>query len=169
MSTRQVFSNVELVPVGLDDKGGTTTIYLPGGDDGQASLKVHKEAGSWRDGATFESHACQTVRLDDFASDRSLTRLDFVKCDVEGAELLVMRGGAKTLARFQPILYLEVCPQWTVGFGYQPEDLCSFLRSLGYKTFMLVTEDCSRPFSANIEKLRALTKSANLLCLPPEK
>src|SRR5262249_28338799 len=37
----------------------------------------------------------------------SLDRCDFMKIDVEGMELDVLRGAARTLARFRPILYLE--------------------------------------------------------------
>jgi FkbM family methyltransferase len=38
------------------------------------------------------------VTLDQFAADNKITRLDFIKIDVEGMELEVVQGGRKTIA-----------------------------------------------------------------------
>lgn len=40
----------------------------------------------------------------------SAARLDFVKIDVEGAELAVLRGGAGVIQRLNPVLLVEVLP-----------------------------------------------------------
>jgi len=45
-----------------------------------------------------------TLTLDDFAARRALERVDFVKMDVEGAELEVIEGARETLRRFAPKL-----------------------------------------------------------------
>lgn len=105
-------------------------------------------------------------RLDDFVRDRGLTRLDFLKCDVEGAELLVLRGDTDTLKQFQPVLYLEVSPDWTADFGYHPTAIIEFLRPFGYNRFLLVTAERSHPQPTGAAQLKSLTGSANLLCLP---
>jgi hypothetical protein len=50
----------------------------------------------------------KTSTLDQFAFERSLDRLDFVKIDVEGKEIGVLEGGHETFSRFTPALILEV-------------------------------------------------------------
>lgn len=45
-----------------------------------------------------------TARLDDF----ELTNVGFIKIDVEGHELAVLRGASKTIEREQPNLMVEV-------------------------------------------------------------
>jgi hypothetical protein len=70
--------------------------------------------------------------LDTFVVEQSLERIDFIKCDVEGAELLVFRGAEKTLTRFHPPILLEIEARHTERFGYRPDDLDEFLRSFGY-------------------------------------
>ena len=47
------------------------------------------------------------VRLDDVARQQELTRVDFVKIDVEGFELDVLAGMQDVLRRFAPIVCLE--------------------------------------------------------------
>lgn len=70
--------------------------------------------------------------LDIFVRDRLLDRVDFIKCDVEGAEFLVFKGARETLTRFHPPILLEIEPRHTKRFGYAPEELDAFLRSFGY-------------------------------------
>lgn len=98
--------------------------------------------------------------LDIIATD--LTRLDFIKCDVEGAELLVLQGARSTLDRLSPILFLEVFDKWTIAFDYTPADLVCFLRDIGYSTIFLV-DGFVRPLRDPSE----ITGSVNLLCAKP--
>ncbi len=133
------FNNVRLNRVAVGDHAGTAELYMPGQDDGQASLRKHS-FGSWKNVSRISTFECQAVRLDDYTSTRPLNHLDFIKCDVEGAELLALKGATKTLLRFAPILFLEVCGNWTANFDYSPVEIVRYLRELGYSRFHLVTE-----------------------------
>ncbi|MBV8129429.1 MAG: FkbM family methyltransferase [Planctomycetaceae bacterium] len=166
MAEQQVIPNIDLINVALADTSGTAVMYLPGQNDVEASLLPHRGVGSWRTADPPATFQCRQIRLDDFVRDRGLTRLDFLKCDVEGAELLVLRGATDTLKQFQPVLYLEVSPDWTVDFGYHPTAIIEFLRPLGYNRFLLVTAERSHPQPTGAAQLKSLTGSANLLCLP---
>ena len=73
------------------------------------------------------------MQLDHYAE--RLGRVDFIKCDVEGAELLVLRGAQSTLRRFRPKLFLEIDDRWVRSFGWTTADVLSFLRQIGYSYF----------------------------------
>lgn len=73
-----------------------------------------------------------TLTLDDWVANHGITP-DFIKCDVEGAELLVMRGGGQTLARHKPIIFAELLRKWSLPFGYHPNDMLTYLADLGYR------------------------------------
>ena len=56
-----------------------------------------------------------------------------VKCDIEGAELLFLRGAAETLRAHRPTLFLSVHPLLVGEFHYDVQAVYDFLASLGYR------------------------------------
>lgn len=56
----------------------------------------------------------------------------FIKCDVEGAEFLVFKGGEKTLREHKPIVFAEMLRKWSEPFGYHPNDMIAFFATCGY-------------------------------------
>ncbi|HSF39046.1 MAG TPA: FkbM family methyltransferase [Thermoanaerobaculia bacterium] len=159
------FGNVRAHRLAVGDRPGTAVLYLPGEDHGQASLARHA-AGSWSVGEAVTEHACAMTTLDAYARERGVSRVGFVKCDVEGAELAVLRGAASLLARHRPVLHLEVSADWTHDFGYGPGDLAAFLTGLGYAGFRLLRD--GREERIDPAAIGGLRGSANLLCFPGE-
>lgn len=49
----------------------------------------------------------QQVTLDSFIDSEHIDRIDFIKMDVQGAELDVLTGAQKTLERYRPCIFLE--------------------------------------------------------------
>ena len=54
----------------------------------------------------------QITTLDAYVREKNLPRVDYIKLDVEGSELDVLRGAATTIARFKPILALSAYHKW---------------------------------------------------------
>jgi FkbM family methyltransferase len=52
--------------------------------------------------------AVDAVRIDDLVSRFSLSRVDWIKMDIEGAEVDALKGAEATLRRFHPQLFIEV-------------------------------------------------------------
>ncbi len=75
--------------------------------------------------------AVPLLTLDSFCSAESL-RPDVVKIDVEGAELMVLRGSSRMLRDFRPTLVLSVHPFWLPP-SQSVEQIFVFLTGLGYK------------------------------------
>jgi len=72
----------------------------------------------------------KTLSIDDLVARHGLDRLDFIKMDIEGAELSALRGAETALRRFRPELAITVyhslsdfwaVPQFleALGLGYQ--------------------------------------------------
>lgn len=61
--------------------------------------------------------------------------LDFIKIDVEGAELQVLQGAEKTLNRFQPKLLIEINREACLAAGYEAQDILNFLKQRNYSLY----------------------------------
>ncbi|TWP49954.1 FkbM family methyltransferase [Lentzea tibetensis] len=86
--------------------------------------------------AEFDDHLEVFVRtdtLDGFVKKNGITRLDFVKADVEGAELKVLQGGEETIERFRPAILLEIEERHVERFGYRAQDVADWLVDRGYR------------------------------------
>jgi FkbM family methyltransferase len=79
--------------------------------------------------------ACAVFPLDDFCKD--FTRLDFIKMDIEGAELSALKGGQKTIERWRPQFMIEINRKACERFGYSPDEIYSFFKKLGYEFFQV--------------------------------
>jgi FkbM family methyltransferase len=79
---------------------------------------------------------CKVRTLDDFIAETG-HHIDFIKCDVEGAELMVFRGGIKTISRDLPIIFSEILRKWSAKFGYNPNEIFDLFRSVGYEAYTI--------------------------------
>jgi len=94
----------------------------------------------------------------------SINRCDFIKIDVEGMEIKVLKSAVNTLKKYQPILYIEICQPHYEKYGFTVSQLEQFLKELGYHFF--------RYFGPNVRRILSLTQGAtfyNLIAIHPEQ
>jgi FkbM family methyltransferase len=102
-----------------------------------------------------------STKLDKFADIQNLTRLDFVKADIEGWELAAFKGGYYTLKEFHPLLLVEYNAVALQRAGASIRELDAFVRSLGYDVF---SADSMRP--VDIPKVDNGTTQLDVFCIP---
>lgn len=116
--------NVRFHPFALSDEVGSAALHVPVvGDraaDGLASLA--RPIGAHR------TVQIERRRLDDLRFEL----IDFIKCDVEGHELAVFRGGEATLRRLRPLVLVEIEHRHV---GADVEATLAYLESLGYSGY----------------------------------
>jgi FkbM family methyltransferase len=71
-----------------------------------------------------------STTLDKFAKMRDLARVDFVKIDVEGGELAVLRGAEYVLNEFRPRVMTEAHTETVAGVRVTAEDVTGLIDSL---------------------------------------
>lgn len=74
----------------------------------------------------------EVTTLDAFCATQGIARLDFVKADVEGAELKVLHGGLQTLRRHRPVVQLEIEHPHVAKYGVNTVDVLELLSGMGY-------------------------------------
>jgi FkbM family methyltransferase len=70
--------------------------------------------------------------LDSFVEREGIDRLNLIKIDVDGFEYPVLKGGLRALAKFQPILVMEMSPYVHAEQDQSFEALVALLRDSGY-------------------------------------
>lgn len=61
-----------------------------------------------RSEGTQEGPLVPLTTIDALVAELRLSRVDFIKMDIEGAERQALRGGAATIARFRPRMEISV-------------------------------------------------------------
>lgn len=113
---------------GLSNERKDLTFYFyPEGSGNASSANLSERPDA-------ELVTCHVERLDDFVSNNKL-HVDFIKCDVEGAELFAFQGAMETLQRDKPIVFTEMLRKWAAKFNYHPNEIIALFSSLGYRCF----------------------------------
>ena len=121
-------SNINIYPFGFsNEEKDIYFYYYPEGSGNASSANV-----SEREDAQIIKSNVRVV--DDFAEKEGVT-VDFIKCDVEGAELLVFEGALKTIERDRPIIFSEILRKWSAKFNYHPNKIINMLSDMGYRCF----------------------------------
>jgi FkbM family methyltransferase len=124
-------NNVIVEPIACTDKEETLTFYAaPVQNTGMSSLS--KRNAEVEGAAAPKSYMVQGRPIDAVVRQLNLARVDAIKIDVEGAEVVVLRGAVDTLRRFHPRLVIEEIPEELESFQTSMEDLASLLHNAGY-------------------------------------
>lgn len=99
------------------------------------------------------------ITLDEFVSEKHLSRIDFIKIDVEGFEVQVIEGGLKTLEKFRPILVFEYSLENIRTQNGHIEGVLKKLLEMNY-------EIRSKEGIQDLETILKLDYQTDLICTP---
>ena len=127
-----VAERVVLNNCGLGVENGEFTVYtftqLPHGHSSSNDLGMPDAV----------PHRCRVTTLDRYAEEHDLKEVDFIKVDVEGDELNVLKGGERLLRRSRATVAFEVNMTCLIARNLVPEAIEDFLRSCGYMEFLQI-------------------------------
>jgi hypothetical protein len=82
------------------------------------------------------SQTTHTIVIDRFCTERGIGRVDFIRCDVEGAEGRVLAGADAILERDHPSLLIELHPTiLATMFASSAETVRDSILARGYRMF----------------------------------
>jgi len=104
-------------------------------DDGDSYLNTLVQSVAARHSLESKTQSIariETTTLDEYCTENQLYP-KVIKIDVEGAELLVLRGAQTVLSECHPTLLLAIHPTWLPA-GQHIDELFGLLSNLGYRT-----------------------------------
>ena len=146
MTWHGIADRVTAVPAAVWDRTGEMLLVIPKKLSGRmghswayvAETAPEGEARPDIDVSGAELQPTQVVSLDDFCAREGLDRVDFIRMDIEGAELKALAGARHILDRDRPHILLEIHPAMLQQrFGGTADQVFAFLRERGYRMFAL--------------------------------
>jgi FkbM family methyltransferase len=156
--------NGRVLPLAISDRPGTTVLYIP-------DFHVTASLADWTNNrvGAIRTTRCEQIPLDTLVGNGVVPQPDFIKCDVEGAELLVFRGAVRTLERTDaPIIMYEANLAGARAFGFSISASTEFLarlRAPAYSFFWVQPQGTLVP----VRELRSDVGLFNLVAVPELK
>lgn len=94
-----------------------------------------------------------TMKIDSL----NVSRVDFIKIDIEGCEIFALEGAAETIQRYRPVMCIEVNDRALGRFGLNRYDLIAKVVGMGYYY---------RPIWENAPMSNG---KPDIICIPKEK
>lgn len=124
------FACVTLHNIGLYDRDAERPLYSK--RDHTHGTTNHGVSSLFSTRADRQECSVPLLRFDDVAEASGLERLDIIKIDVEGAEMMVLRGAAASIRRFRPVMIVEISATNFQRAGYSAAEFFQYLHSIGY-------------------------------------
>jgi FkbM family methyltransferase len=132
---------VDFSPVAVSDEAGRAELLVPKHRNRLVTAQASLAHGFDGQNVGVEKIEVPTVRLDDEVAPAA--HVDFVKIDVEGHEMSVLRGGSAMLRRSRPAILIEIEQRHLAA---PITDVFAQIEELGYHLFA-ITETALRPIA----------------------
>jgi FkbM family methyltransferase len=120
-------SNVHFHNIGFGEKSGRVRLYEVNENNAGMNRVITGEQD-------FPYIEIEIRTMDEFVESQNFSSLDFVKIDVEGFEYSVLKGGAKSLRKYMPVLYIELDDNNLRDCKKSAKEVVDLIRSFGYNS-----------------------------------
>jgi len=123
--------NVTINPVAIGEENGEVPIYI----NAQNALS---SLGNTNRGKIIKSQTVQILTLDTYAKGAGVSKLDFLKIDVEGFEGHVLRGAEKLIESSPNLVVMsELAKKNFAPLGFSVKDVLDWMRKHGFDIWMI--------------------------------
>lgn len=128
------FSNLEIHSFGLSNKESKMPIYTS--NDTSLHQGIHEGLSTlYANGDRNQIQEIIELKVFDEIFFTELKRLDFIKIDIEGAELYALQGMKNSIKKFHPLILIEINEDTFNAAGYGTKDVIDFFKSLNYQFY----------------------------------
>ncbi len=141
-------SNIKVFKKGLWNKTEVLEFSL--------DAEMENNAGSFTLGNVQnarEKVKCEVTTLDSLVQEKQISKVDLIKMDIEGAELMAIEGAQQTIDQFRPSVLMEINQGACQRMNYSSSKIDKIFLQKGYKIFLVNTLPENSGFIESTEKL----------------
>lgn len=135
------FEQVKTYELAVSNQTGSVALNLAEGDSKPFITST----------ITNNTIAVSTDTLDNLLQNQPIANLTLAKMDIEGAELLALKGAVSLLKKQCPQVWILEINDSVNNFGHQKQDLVNFLNSYGYNLYGY-SADTNQVFPITLEQ-----------------
>jgi FkbM family methyltransferase len=139
------FANIKPFNLAVADSDKSLKFFV--GDEkntGTSSITLHQNFNG-------ELQTVRAITIDEFVVKEKISHIDYIKIDVEGAEMKVLRGMKKTLQQLNPTVLIELLDEKLLPAGSSVKEVYLFFAELAYKPFNIDSNLGLSPVSEPLE------------------
>lgn len=126
--------NVSLYPFGLGDQSCEKTLRVPIKKSGSVGFGLsHIGDTACAPDRAMREEIVYVTTLDQFIKTHAITRVDFIKVDIEGWEMRFLTGARQTIKKYKPVIFLEINSVFLKRGDNTSQQIWDFLTVLGYQ------------------------------------
>ena len=150
-------TNIVVEKMAIFDKNTTLELYISDNQNmGMSSILHHSNESG-------EKQTVQATTLDNYIDNKDLIKIDFIKIDIEGAEINALKGMKQTLIKFSPIILIEISDGILENSTINSKIIYSFLNELNYTPYNIDVKGTLQTFkSENIDYHNYVFKPNNV-------
>ncbi|MFC1917794.1 FkbM family methyltransferase [Chloroflexota bacterium] len=116
---------------------------------------------------SFITSEAQMITVNQYLKENKVDKLNFIKCDVEGAELEVLEGATALFSQHVPPMWLfEANEETSAAFGHRPSDVLAVLQNTCPYKFYRIKGSWGKFLP--METIHDYEHGDNILCMIPE-
>lgn len=139
------FTNIKAYNLAVSDRAGTLQLF-PGDhkNTGTSSIRMHK-------GFSGKLEMVDAITVDEFVARENIFKADFIKIDVEGSEMNVLKGMKLTLEKLSPVVLIELLEEKLENAGSSVKEIYQLFIGMGYKPYNINNKLYLEPISEPAE------------------
>ena len=134
------YNHVQPNQKAVSNKNGTTKLFICDYDSGHHTINQHEGIEKYSHGRTDKESSIdiETIVLDDYLRDKT-NKVDVIKMDVEGAEMLALLGLDQTIKNNSSLkMFIEFFPLLIEEMGSSPKEFIrKLLEDYGFSMFVI--------------------------------
>lgn len=125
----EMFSNSFVNQVAISNKKGNINLFLNPISSGDNTIL---------NTTSNESILVKSITLDEYVNNTNISKVDFLKIDIQGAEIKAIEGGEFSIKFFRPMMYMEYTPEdVNIDALFLYDYIMSMTSSLNFKIYCI--------------------------------